>query len=66
MLCAYQCVIKVFKLINAFFLLHWVFVAVRWLSLVVARRGYSPGAVHGFSLWWILLVQSVGSRVRTQ
>ena len=30
--------------------------------LVVASRGYSLAAVHGFSLWWLLLSWSMGSR----
>ena len=30
------------------FWLHWVFVALRRLSLVVASRGCSPVAEHGF------------------
>ena len=42
--------------------LHWVFVALRWLSLVVASEGYSSLQCAGFSLWWLLLWQSTGSR----
>ena len=37
-----------------YFWLHWVFVAARRLSLAAASRGYS--------LWWLLLLWSTGSR----
>ena len=51
-------------IINLFiyFWLHWVFVAVRGLSLVAAGGGYSSLWCAGFSLWWLLLLQSMGSR----
>ena len=39
-----------------FFWLHWVFVAVHGLSLVVVTGGYSSLWCTGFSLWWLLLV----------
>uniref|UniRef100_A0AC11EMR1 Vav guanine nucleotide exchange factor 1 n=1 Tax=Ovis aries TaxID=9940 RepID=A0AC11EMR1_SHEEP len=42
--------------------LLWVFVAVRWLSLAAASRGYSSSWCVGFSLRWLLLLQSTGSR----
>ena len=45
-----------------YFWLCWVFVAVRGLSLVVASGGYSLSRYAGFSLWWLLLLQSTGSR----
>ena len=45
-----------------YFWLHWVFVAARRLSLVVVSRGYSVLWCTGFSLWWLLLLQSTGSR----
>ena len=47
-------------LINLFlyFWLHWVFVAVRRLSLVVASGGYSSLWFTGFSLRWLLLLRS--------
>ena len=32
------------------------------LSLVVASRGYSSLRCAGFSLWWLLLLRSTGSR----
>ena len=46
-----------------YFWLHWVSVAARGLSLVAGREGagYSSLCV-GFSLWWLLLLQSTGSR----
>ena len=52
------------KLINYFirFWLRWVFVAVRGLSLVAASGGYSSLRCAGFSLLWLLLLQSTGSR----
>ena len=39
-----------------------VFVAARGLSLVVASRGYSSLQCPGFSLQWLLLFRSTGSR----
>ena len=45
-----------------YFWLCWVFVAVRGLSLVVASGGYSSLRCAGFSLRWLLLLQSTGSR----
>ena len=42
--------------------LFWVSIAVCGLPPVVASRGYSPVAVRGFSLWWLLLWQSTVSR----
>ena len=44
------------------FWLCWVFVAVCGLSLVAASRGYSSLRCTGFSLQWLLLLQSTGSR----
>ena len=40
--------------------MHWVFIAV--LSLVVASMGYSSLWCTGFSLWWLPLLWSTGSR----
>ena len=40
----------------------WVFVAACGLSLVAASGGYSSLQCAGFSLWWLLLLQSSGSR----
>ena len=45
-----------------YFWLRWVFVAVCWLSLVAASGGYSSLRCAGFSLRWLLLLQSKGSR----
>ena len=47
-----------------YFWLHWAFIAVCRLSLVAASRGYSSLWCTGFSLWWLLLLQSTGSRAR--
>ena len=56
-----------FFLINLFvlfiyFWLCWVFVAAHGLSLVAASGGYSSLQCTGFSLRWLLLLQSTGSR----
>ena len=45
-----------------YFWLHWVFVAAYRLSLVAECRGYSLLRCTGFSLWWLLLLWSTGSR----
>ena len=45
-----------------YFFLRWVFVAVRGLSLVAASGGYSSLQCAGFSLPWLLLLRSKGSR----
>ena len=45
-----------------FFWLRWVFVFGKWLSLVAARRVYSSFWCTGFSLRWLLLLRSTGSR----
>ena len=45
-----------------YFWLWWVFVAARGLSLVAASGGYSSWRYTGFSLRWLLLLQSTGSR----
>ena len=44
------------------FWLCWVFIAAPRLSLVVVSGGYSSLQRKGFSLWWLLLLQSMGSR----
>ena len=44
------------------FWLHWVFVAACWCSLVAAREGYSSLQYVGYSLRWLLLLRSTGSR----
>ena len=45
-----------------YFWLCWVFIAARGLSLVMASRGYSLLWCSGFSLRWLLLLRSMGSR----
>ena len=47
-----------------YFWLHWVFIAVRQLSLVVVSRDCSSLRCLGFSLQWLLLLQSVDARVQ--
>ena len=44
------------------FELRWVFFAASGLSLVAVSRDYSSLRHTGFSLWWLLLLQSTGSR----
>ena len=51
-----------FNLFIIYFWLRWVFVAARGLSLVEASEGYSSLRCMGFSLRWLLLLQSTGSR----
>ena len=53
-----------FFLINLYiyFWLCWVFIAVHGLSLVEVSRGYSSLWCTGFSLWWLLLLWSTGSK----
>ena len=45
-----------------YFWLRWVFVAARGHPLVVASGGYSSLQCAGFSLRWLLLLRSTGSR----
>ena len=45
-----------------YFWLCWVFVAARGLSLVAVSGGYSSLRCAGFSLLWLLLLRSTGSR----
>ena len=53
-----------FKFIYLFILfwLHWVFIAARRLSLAAVSGGYSSLWCAGFSLPWLLLLWSTGSR----
>ena len=53
-----------FFLINLFiyFWLRLVFIAARGLSLAAVSGGYSSLWCAGFSLWWLLLLRSIGSR----
>ena len=48
--------------INFYFWLHWVFVAARGLSLVATSEDFSSLQCAGFSLRWLLLLRSTGSR----
>ena len=45
-----------------FFWLLWIFVAVHRLPLVAASGGYSSLRCAGFSLWWLLLLWSMGCK----
>ena len=45
-----------------YFWLCWVFIASRGLSVVAASGGYSSLRCAGFSLRWLLLLRSMGSR----
>ena len=45
-----------------FFWLQCVFIAACGLSLVAVSRGYSSLWCAGFSLWWLLLLRSMGCR----
>ena len=45
-----------------YFWLHWVFIAARRLSLVAESGSYSLLWCAGFSLQWLLLLWSTGSR----
>ena len=45
-----------------YFWLCWVFVALCGLSLAAVSGGYSSLRCAGFSLQWLLLLQSTGSR----
>ena len=51
-----------FKILFIYLLAACVFVAVRRLSLVAASGSYSSLWCTGFSLRWLLLLQSMGSR----
>ena len=45
-----------------YFWLHWVFIAARRVSLVVASGGYSSLQSAGFSLRWLLRARALGTR----
>ena len=51
-----------FLFILFYFWLRWVFVAACRLSLVAASGGYSSLRCTGFSLQWLLLLWTTGSR----
>ena len=44
------------------FWLHWVFAAAHGFSLVAESGGYSLLQCTGFSMQWLLLLRSMGSR----
>ena len=56
--------VYLFIFLNLFFYfwLCWFYIAARGLSLVAGSRGYSSLWCAGFSLRWLLLLQSTGSR----
>ena len=54
-------ILKIFYLFN-FFGLRLVFIAACGLSLVAASGGYSSLQCTGFSMRWLLLLRSMGSR----
>ena len=60
----YLFIFKLIFKINLFiyFWLRWVFIAVCGLSLVAVSGGYSSLWCTGFSLRWLLLLRSTGSR----
>ena len=62
-ICVVVCISTSFLFFFSFIYLwlHWVFIAARGLSLVAASGGYSSLSCAGFSLRWLLLVQSTGS-----
>ena len=53
---------NLFIFIYIYLWLHGVFVAAHRLSLLAARGGYSSLWCAGFSLRWLLLLRSMGSR----
>ena len=63
-LCCIYCILFFYFVFYKFiyFWLRWVFVAAHELYLVAASGGYSSLQCAGFSLWWLLLLQSTGSR----
>ena len=55
--------INLFIYLFIYFWLHWVFIAAHGLSLVAASGGYSSSQCAGFSVRWLLLLRSSGSRL---
>ena len=55
-------ILKIFFFNFFYFWLHWVFVAARGLSLVAVSRGHPSLWCIGFSLRWLLLLQSMSAR----
>ena len=58
----YLFILKIYFILFIYFWLHWVFVAACGLSLVAVSGGYSSLRYTGFSLRWLLLLRSMGSR----
>ena len=56
------CFLFFFNFFYFIFWLRWVFVAAHRLSLVAVSGGYSSLRCVGFSLRWLLLLRSTGSR----
>ena len=61
-ICMIYFFIHFLKNLLIYFWLHWVFVATCGLSLGAASGGYSSLRCAGFSLLWLLLLRSMGSR----
>ena len=59
----YLFIFSLFYFLFIYFWLCWVLVAARGLSLAAVSRGYSSLRCAGFSLQWLLLLQSTGSRL---
>ena len=57
-----MCLLPGSVFVFVFVLLLWAFVAARGLSLVAVSGGYFLLWCMGFSLWWLLLLWSMGSR----
>ena len=55
-------VFYLFSCLFIYFWLIWVFIAVHGLSLVAASGGYSSLRCTAFSLRWLLLLRSTGSK----
>ena len=53
---------SILKFLFIYFWLHWVFIAAHGLSLVASSKGYSSLWCVGYSLLWLLLSRSTGSR----
>ena len=64
--CLFFCFVGIFLNFILFYFfnlwLHCVFVATRGLTLVAVSGGYSLLWCVGFSLWWLLLLRTMGSR----
>ena len=54
--------IFIYLFIFIYFWLHWIFIAAHRLSLVASSEGYCSLRCTGFSLRWLLLLWSTGSR----